>query len=181
MCVNRNFAAVLAFIVSTNILIGQTPTTTQLADGTSVRLSLGESLSSGTAQSGQVVHLEVEDDIRSGNAVVIPRGTPAEGHVVTAQPKQRMGRGGRLDLALDYVHLSDGTNLKLRASASHQGADKSGAVIAGTLLVSPLFLLMRGKDVNLPAGTAVTAFVDGGYTFSNDSRTQPANQPAAQK
>ena len=31
----------------------------------------------------------------------------------------------------------------------------------GTVLLSPLFLIMRGKDINLPKGTQFNAYVDG--------------------
>jgi hypothetical protein len=34
-------------------------------------------------------------------------------------------------------------------------------VIVGTVLLSPLFLIMRGKDVSIPKGTDVVAYVDG--------------------
>ncbi|MGA8029296.1 MAG: hypothetical protein WB992_19315 [Bryobacteraceae bacterium] len=175
MCRYKNFAAVLGLaIINTSFVAGQAPVPPKLADGTSVRLVLREPLSSATAQSGQVVHFEVADDVRSANFIAIPRGAPAEGHVVTAEPKKRMGRAGRLDFAIDYIHLPDGNNVKVRATSTQQGKDKSGAVIAGTLLVSPLFLLMHGKDVNVPSGTAITAFIDGSYTL-----LQPASNQAA--
>ena len=39
--------------------------------------------------------------------------------------------------------------------------DKTRAVIAGAVLLSPLVLLMRGKDVTIEKGTALTVYVDG--------------------
>jgi hypothetical protein len=77
-----------------------------------------------------------------------------------------MGRGGKLNFSVDYVKLSDGTNCKVRASAARQGKDKTGTVIAGTVLVSPLFLLMHGKDVDIPKGTGFTAYIDGEHEIS---------------
>ena len=39
-------------------------------------------------------------------------------------------------------------------------------MIAGTVLLSPLFLLMRGKDVTIEKGTALTVYVDGDREIS---------------
>lgn len=174
MCRYKSLVATGLAIINASFMAAQAPAAAKVADGTSVRLVLREPLSSATAQSGQVIHFEVADDVRLANMLAIPRGAPAEGHVVTAEAKKRMGRGGRLDFAIDYIHLADGTNVKMRATSSQQGKDKSGAVIAGTLLVSPLFLLMHGKDVNIPNGTAITAFTDGNYTLPPEASGKQA-------
>jgi hypothetical protein len=39
-------------------------------------------------------------------------------------------------------------------------------VIVGTALLSPLFLIMRGKDVSIPKGTSITAYIDGDRDIS---------------
>jgi hypothetical protein len=43
-----------------------------------------------------------------GNTVVIPKGGIAWATVTAAQPKRRMGRGGKLDMVLDSVRLYNG-------------------------------------------------------------------------
>jgi hypothetical protein len=72
-----------------------------------------------------------------------------------------MGRAGKLNFSLDYVKAPDGTNVRLRATSARKGQDKTGTVIVGSVLVSPLFLIMHGKDVNIPKGTNFNAYVDG--------------------
>jgi hypothetical protein len=122
---------------------------------------LSDSLSSATNHEDDPVNLEVTEDVKVGDAVAIPRGATARGHVVEVEPKRRMGRAGKLNFTLDYVKTPDGTNVRLRASSARKGQDKTGTVIVGTVLVSPLFLIMRGKDVNIPKGTSFNAYVDG--------------------
>jgi hypothetical protein len=80
---------------------------------------------------------------------------------VEVDPKRRLGRAGKLNFTIDHVKAVDGTNVRLRASSMRKGDDKTGTVIVGTVLLSPLFLIMRGKDVNIAKGTSVVAYVDG--------------------
>jgi len=149
----------------------------KLADGTPIKLSLNEDLSSATAQMGDIVHLEVAEEIRVDNVAVIPSGSLAGGHVVVAEHKKRLGRGGKVDFSVDYVKLPDGSNLKVRATAGREGKDKTGKVIVGTVLVSPLFMLMHGKDVDIAKGTTFTAYVDGDHPMAVAS---PSSVPQPQ-
>jgi hypothetical protein len=90
-----------------------------------------------------------------GDLVAIARGSTAVGHVVEVEPRRRLGRAGKLNFSIDHVKALDGTNVRLRASSARKGEDKTGTVIVGTVLLSPLFLIMRGKDVSIPKGVIV--------------------------
>jgi hypothetical protein len=137
------------------------PRTIKVPDATAVRLSLTESLNSATNHEGDPVRFEVIEDVKVGDTVAIPKGMTAVGHVVDAEPRRRLGRAGKLNFSLDHVKAPDGSNLRLRASTTRKGDDKTGTVIIGTVLLSPLFLIMRGKDVSIPRGTEIMAYVDG--------------------
>jgi hypothetical protein len=66
------------------------------------------------------------------------------------------------------VRLADGSKTLLSAvkntkGGSHTGA-MTGAIVATSLIVwpaAPFFLFMHGKDITIPKGTAITAFVQG--------------------
>ena len=96
----------------------------------------------------------------------------AWGTVTQAQEKRRMGRGGKLDLNIDKVRLADGEKVLLRAvkegkGGGHAGA-MTGAIVATSLVLwpaAPLFLLMHGKDITMPKGTQITAFINGDVTL----------------
>lgn len=146
-----------------------------LEDGTPVRLRTSRDLSSATETTGGQVDFEVAEEIRVNNVVVIPQGGIAWGTVVTAQPKRRMGRGGKLDITIEKVRLVDGEKAALRAvkdaqGGGHVGAMTTGIVVTGILFfpVAPLFLFMHGKDITIPKGTEVTAYISG------DARLEPA-------
>ena len=133
----------------------------KVPDGTAIRLALTEALSSATDNVDKQIHFEVTEDVKVGDTLVFPKGTTAVGHIVELVSRRRMGRSGKLNFTLDHVKAPDGTNVRLRASSTRQGDDKSGTVIIGTVLLSPLFLIMRGKDVEIAKGTPVNAYVDG--------------------
>lgn len=163
---NRELTSCLCVVLTYVLpldLIAHAPdiTNIKVPDGTLIRLSLLEDLSSATNKVDDAVNFEVREDVKVGDIVVLPMGSTARGHVVEAQPKRRMGRAGKLNFSVDYVKAPDGSNLRLRASSTRQGEDKSGTVIVGTVLLGGLFLLMRGKDVNIPKGTEFNAYVDG--------------------
>jgi hypothetical protein len=139
-----------------------------LEDGTPIKLVLSENLSSANTVTGQTVSFETVEDIYVDGVVVIPRMSTAWGTITQAQAKRRMGRGGKLDLNIDKVRLADGEKAMLRAvregkGGGHTGA-MTGAIVATSLVVwpaAPLFLLMHGKDVTMPKGTEINAFING--------------------
>jgi hypothetical protein len=138
-----------------------------LEDATPVNLRLTRELSSATAQVSDRVEFEVVEDIKVHDVVVIPKGGKALGEVVIAQPKRRMGRGGKLDVKIENVRLVTGEKVALRANRNtngggHQGA-MAGAMVATSVVffpAAPLFLLMHGKDIVIPKGTEITAYID---------------------
>jgi hypothetical protein len=139
-----------------------------LEDGTPIKLVLGETISSADATVGQTIPFEVVEDVLVDGIVVVPKGGPAWATVTAAEPKKRLGRGGKLDLNIDKVRLVDGSKTLLSAvkntkGGGHTGA-MTGAIVATSLIVwpaAPFFLFMHGKDITIPKGTAITAFVQG--------------------
>lgn len=167
--ITRQFLlTVFALLFISPFADAQTQPQIKLAEGTEVRLKLMQALNSGTVQAGQTISFQVLDEIKVDDAVVIAEGAPAWGSITEAEGKKSMGRGGKLSVQLDYVKAVDGTKIPLRANSIAQGKGRGAAVgvaTAATALVfwpaAPLFLLMKGKNVEIPRGQHVSAFVDG--------------------
>lgn len=164
-----------------------TPTTPNtLVDGTVVKLRLAETISSESAKTGQQVPFEVTEDVVVQGITVIPKGTPALATVTDAESKKRMGRGGKLDVNVDSTRLVDGEKVQLRAikdgkGGGHVGA-MTGAIVATSIVffpAAPLFLFMKGKDITIPKGTDVTAFVQGDMHLDMARLSAPATPGAA--
>jgi len=139
-----------------------------LEDGTPVKLRLSRNLSSADAHVGDTVDFEVLEEIKVGDLVVIPKGGVAWGTVTEAQAKRRMARGGKLGVNIDSVRLTDGEKVALRAVKEGKGGGHTGAMtgaMVATAIVffpaAPLFLFMHGKDITIPKGTEITAYIEG--------------------
>ncbi|HEY1895399.1 MAG TPA: PEGA domain-containing protein [Terracidiphilus sp.] len=137
-------------------------------DGTPIKLRLAENLSSADAHSGQEIPFECVDELQVDGVLVLPKGSAAVGTVTEAEPKRTMGRAGKLDIAISYARLKDNEKVALRATkeakgGSHTGA-MAGAMVATSLIIwpaAPFFLFIKGKDITIPQGTEITAFVEG--------------------
>jgi hypothetical protein len=139
-----------------------------LEDETPVRLRLNRTISSADAHTGDTVDFETLDDITVNGTLVIPKGGLAFATVTEAQAKRRMARGGKLDINIDYVKLVSGDKAALRAVKDVKGGGHTGGMVGGMVATSivffpaaPFFLFMHGKDISIPKGTDITAYVSG--------------------
>src|SRR5438132_5641376 len=146
----------------------KTPKGFVLEDGTPVRLKTGRSISSADAHVGDTLDFEVLEDVRVAALLVIPKGGIASATVTEAQSKRRMARGGKLNVNIDSVRLMTHEKAALRAGKEGKGGGHTGALTGGIVATSivffpaaPFFLFMHGKDITIPKGTEITAYVNG--------------------
>ena len=139
-----------------------------LEDGTPIKLRTSRTISSADAHVGDTLDFEVLEEVTADGILLIPKGGIAWGTVTEAQPKRRMARGGKLDVNIDSVRLSDGEKVPLRAvkdvkGGGHTGAMTGAMVATGIVFfpAAPLFLFMHGKDITIPKGTEITAYISG--------------------
>jgi len=162
-----------------------------LEDATPVKLRINRNISSADAHVNETVDFEVLEDVKVHDVVVIPRGGMAWATVTEAQPKRRMGRAGKLNINIDNVRLTSGEKVALRAikdvkGGGHQGAI-TGAIVATSIVffpAAPLFLLIHGKDITIPKGTEITAYINGDIPldpkkFATQTAVSPAEAGAA--
>jgi hypothetical protein len=160
-----------------------------LLDGTPVKLRLTQTISSAEAKVGQEIPFEVVEEVKIDGTVVLPKGAVAIANVTEADHKKSMGRAGKLNISISYARLSDNEKVALRAvkdskGGGHVGA-MTGAIVATSIVffpAAPLFLFIHGKDITLPQGTEITAFVEGDMhlDMSHFGVTGPSQPVAAQ-
>jgi hypothetical protein len=151
-----------------------------LEDGIPVKLRINRTISSADAHAGDTVDFEVLEDISVNGTLVIPKGGLAFATVTEAQAKRRMARGGKLDINIDYVKLLSSEKAALRAVKEVKGGGHTGAMTGGIVATSlvffpaaPFFLFMHGKDISIPKGTEITAYVNGDLKL-DIAKFQPA-------
>src|SRR5207248_9660702 len=100
-----------------------------------------------------------------------------------------MGRGGKLKVNIDHLRLVDGQKVPLRAVKENQGGGHVGAMTGAMIATSivffpaaPLFLFMKGKDITIPKGTEITAYINGDFPIDlakfRPTPPTPATSPA---
>jgi hypothetical protein len=145
-------------------------------------MRINRTVSSGDAHVGDTIDFEVLEDVSVNGTLVIPKGGLAFATVTEAQAKRRMARGGKLDINIDYVKLISSEKAALRAIKDMKGGGHTGAMVGGIVATSlvffpaaPFFLFMHGKDISIPKGTEVTAYVSGDMKLDL-AKFQPASQ-----
>jgi hypothetical protein len=145
-------------------------------------------MSSQDAKLEEKVDFEVIEDVKVGETVVVQHGGMAIATVTEAKPKGRMGKAGKLNMNIDYVQLVSGEKVPLRAVKGGKGgnhtAAMTGAIVATSIIffpAAPFFLFMHGKDITIPKGTEITAYVAGDTPLEPSKFINTANStsPAA--
>jgi hypothetical protein len=126
--------------------------TLTLRDGTPIHVKLGRTISSANAKLGDQVDFEVLDGVVVDGFSLVRKGAMAIGVVTEAEPKKRLGRGGKLSVSIIYVRLSNDEKADLRSVKEGKGSSSTAGAI---------FPLMFGKDVEFSQGAEFTAYVNG--------------------
>ena len=130
-----------------------------LRDSTPVALKFASDLSSKTAHEGDPVEFLLDEDMKVGESVVVAKGSHAVAAVSSAKKAGMMGKPGELNVQLQYLVVGS-NHIHLRGTKGREGESKTGATVALTVIFGPIGLIKHGKDVEIPAGTSLTAYVD---------------------
>jgi hypothetical protein len=139
-----------------------------LKEGVLVPLKFAADLNSKTAHEGDPVEFLLDDDLKVGTSIIVPKGAHAVATVTDAKKAGMMGKPGELSVQMQYL-VSGSNHVRIRGTKGREGDSKTGATVALTVLFGPIGLIKHGKNVDIPAGTALTAYVD------QDIRLAPIN------
>ena len=130
-----------------------------LKEGTEVPLKFVNDLNSKTANEGDAVELTLDGDLKVGDVVVGKSGSRAVAVVSNAKKAGMMGKPGELNIQLQHLTIG-GNRVRVRGTKGREGDSKTGTAVALTVLFGPIGLIKHGKNVEVKAGTPLTAYVD---------------------
>src|SRR5262245_37696307 len=110
----------------------------RISDGTKVPVRLLQRISSETSKKGDIVNLEVAEDVSLDGTIIIKQSTPVRGTIVEAEPKRRMGRAGKLVFNITDTKAPDGGTVRLRSSQNNQGDSHVTGVVVTTTVIAVL-------------------------------------------
>jgi hypothetical protein len=134
---------------------------TVLRAGTEVPLRLEEGLDSNdkTIREGTRFRMTVANDVRLGNVVVIPAGSPATGEVTDLRRKGMWGKSGRIVARVLNARVGDRL-IRLTGSFDDKGVTGTAGVVGAIVFVPIAGFFLTGTSAKMPAGSGVKAFLD---------------------
>ena len=136
-----------------------------LPEGTLIKAKLNADISGNKANTGDIVEFTLAEPVIIGNTVFLHAGAKITGTVTEAAHNKALGKKGKLALKLDYLYLPNNKVVRLRSEQKANPTGNGVAVAAGTVLLTPLFLLVHGQQAKLKAGTVFNAYIDETITL----------------
>ena len=126
---------------------------------TPIIIRCNETITTRDVVDGGTVNFSVLSDVKSqdGN-ILISAGTPVTATISFSSPKGMIGKSGTITINDFHTTAVDGSYIPLSSSISARPDDKLATSIVLSVLICPLFLLMKGEDAQVPAGTTKTAY-----------------------
>jgi hypothetical protein len=171
------FAFIGLLLAPASIAIAQDPQTEiVLPEGTPINVVTAQEITSKQAKPNDPVNFTVNEDLVVNGQVVVRKGTAAIGSVINAEKGGYLGKSGKLGIQVESTQTVDGQPLKLRAAKGKEGNDKTNSTFALSMIV-PFFMLKKGGDATIAAGSAVTVYTAEEKHFRVDGATLVAVVP----
>lgn len=124
-------------------------TGTMLPSNTDIWLSADTAVTSKKMKVGDKIAFKVSRDVMLGQYVVIPRGTPGQGHVTYRTGKGSFGKSAKFEFDIDHVTLN-GRVVPLSGHFRVEGQGNTGATVgavAAAGLIGGLFVTGRSATI----------------------------------
>ena len=126
--------------------------------GTVVELQAVKTVYARDVEVGDNVKFKVVADVKSGDGVLIPVGTMADGIVTEAKKSSLAGTKGRLSIDLKSLTLADGTKIAIDGTVRVVGKNRTPLAVITGIFIWPCIFIPGTKAV-LTEGHNATATV----------------------
>jgi hypothetical protein len=150
-----------------------------LNSGVPITLAVSQEVNSSTHHAGDVFALTVLNDVRIGDTIVIPRGTPAQGEVTWRTGKGAFGKSGKLEFSLRYIDLG-GQHIPVSGDFRQEGEGNTvgtGVAILAAGVIGGL--IVTGHRARVPVGRELMSQVAQPIQFTADGHLAPSYDAAA--
>ena len=153
------FSFTFFLLVFANITFAQSKKI-KLEEGTVIRVKSLSEISSKTSNSGDLVDFVCAEDVIINNIIVVKERARVSATIEEAEHAKALGKQGELKISFSNVRAVDGQKIPIRAvKGTTEGKNTVGATVALSVVLSPLFLLKKGKEIKIPAGKIMEAYV----------------------
>jgi len=147
--------------------------TLSLAAGMPITLVVSKEVNSSIDKEGDPIPLTVLNDVKVGDTVVIPRGTPGAGEVTWRTGKGAFGKSGKLEFSMRYIDLH-GRRIPVSGDYRQEGEGNTVATGVGIIAVGVFAGFITGKRARIPMGRELMAQIAQPVQFSSDGQLAPS-------
>ena len=107
---------------------------------------------------GDRFNLEVAEPVMVEGVTVIPVGSPAIGEVTSVRNKGMWGKSGAIEVRMLYTTVN-GRQIRLSGATDDKGVTGTAGVVGAVVLLPVAGFFLTGTSAVIPAGSAITGFV----------------------
>lgn len=141
--------------------------------GIPIALVVSKEVNSSTDREGDPIPLTVLNDVKIGDTIVIPRGTPAAGEVTWRTGKGAFGKSGKLEFSMRYIDLG-GQRIPISGDYRQEGEGNTIATGVGIIAVGVFAGFITGKRARIPVGRELMGEVAQPVQFTADGHLAPS-------
>src|ERR1700733_14847840 len=152
--------------------------------GTVVTISVVNAISSSTAKVGDTFAIQVQSDVSAGGWLVIAKGAPGQGTIMSVDHAGSHGHPGSLGVEMNWIYAVDGDKIRLTSqNINEEGESKAGVASTVTIIswatlgLAGLFAhnFVKGRDVTVDDTTPLKAYNDDSVYVVANTRSSDAN------
>jgi len=142
-------------------VVPQAVTGNVLRAGSAVPVALSEFLTTKgkTLKVGQLVRLEVAQDVMLNGRLVIPARSPVEGVLTEVRNKGMWGKSGAIHVHINSVNIN-GTVIRLRGDMDTRGETGTAGVVGAIVILPVAGFFVTGTSAEMPLNMPGRAFLD---------------------
>ncbi len=138
-----------------------------IPEGTVLKVKSLSAFDSKTVNEGDIVDFAVYEDLEINGTVAIKEGAIVNAFIESSEKAKGLGKQGSLKVQFNYTKAADGSKVPLRSTkGTLSGEGTAGSAIALAAVVSPLFLLKKGKEAKVTQGKMMEAYVSRDVVIS---------------
>ena len=132
-----------------------------LRAGAPVPVALSQALTTKgkTLRVGQIVRLEVAQDVLLNGRVAIPARSPVEGVLTEVRNKGMWGKSGAIHLHINSVNIN-GTTVRLTGDMDTRGETGTAGVVGAIVALPVAGFFVTGTSAEMPLNMPGRAFLD---------------------
>ena len=135
-----------------------------LSSKTPVLIQSEKNISETANKTGDTVTFRTVNTVRDEYGfTLIPSGTKVEGKITMLEQKKRIGRKAEIAVSNFSAVLENGKRVYFTGEIKKASKSRMKRSIVLSVLVCPLFLLMKGAEAELPAGSQMTIYPAANY------------------